>query len=629
MNPPNVPATVRRNRPASISVFAVCAIVIGMLAAVPAAARSSANDVTLVVARADSLSDVGVAVSLVAAGQGNAVLFAEEWDRLGYDAFGILASQMPASVLFVGGHHALSTELEDDIRRWLPETEVERLAGRDRIETAALAAERILPDIASPTVMVANGWSLPDVGTAASAVATGEANVVLYSSTSSLGTPTQRIIEDNRVDSIVIVGGSKALSDEVAGEARHYGHPASVRRIGGATRIETAALSAARAFEGGARAAVIADGWSLPDVGVAASLAASLDDAVVLYTSADDLAAATAELIAEHRPAHVFMVDTVTGTQHSLLAQLHASVPDARAIRINDFRQAARYALGTVPRAAAAQPQLAVRQHPTTLSVGWSHTCGLRTDYTVRCWGATSHGEADSPDGTFAAVELGPGVSCGLRTDSTITCWGFNARGQLDVPVGLFVAVSVGGPYACAIRTDDTVTCWGRSIYGQLVAPDGRFTAVSNGNLMACGIRIDQAVDCWASRPRFKLDPPEGSFVSVSAGGGYACGVRPRGTIECWGANYDGRPDVIEGAYSAVAAGRESTCAIRAEGTVICWSNDEIAEAEVPEGRFTDIGVGLGFACGLKVDGAVKCWGNNSHGQAGAPVGTFAARSGT
>lgn len=628
MNPRAVPGGVRRGRPRLITAVVVWAILVGTLATGPAAAQSpTSKGTTLVVARADSLSDVGVAVSLVAAGQGDAVLFSLEWSQLDYDFYSLMVAQMPASVLLVGGRRALSTELEDGIRRWIPDLEVERIAGRDRIETAALAAERILPTLAAPTVMLANGWSLPDVGAAASVVASGQADVVLYSSASNLGAPTQRIVEKYQADSIVMVGGPKALSDGVDDEARRFGHPASVRRVGGATRIETAALAAARALEADAKTAVIANGWSPPDVGIAASLAAGLDDAVVLYTTADGLAEATAELIAEHRPELVLMVDTVTGTQHNLLAQLRRSVSDARVVHINDAHQAAQHALGNVPTTVAAQPRLATHQRPTTLTTGWSHACGLRTDNTVRCWGAGSRGEMYLPGGTFAALDAGPGFSCGLRTDSTVYCWGVYENQQLNVPAGSYVAVSAGAPYACGIRIDDTVTCWGRTIYGLLKAPEGTFTAVSNGNLVACGIRTDRTVACWSAGRMFELVPPEGSFVSISAGGGYACGIRPDQTLECWGASYDGRPEVIEGAYSAVAVGTRSTCAVRADGTVICWSTDGLEEAETPDGTFTAVGVGLGFACGLKTDATVQCWGNSSHGQADAPIGTLAVQA--
>ncbi|MXZ98609.1 MAG: hypothetical protein F4Z23_06170, partial [Acidimicrobiaceae bacterium] len=55
------------------------------------------------------------------------------------------------------------------------------------------------------------------------------------------------------------------------------------------------------------------------------------------------------------------------------------------------------------------------------------HSCGLRTDATITCWGRNDEGQTDEPPGTFTAVTSGAGRSCGLRNDATIICWGYYA----------------------------------------------------------------------------------------------------------------------------------------------------------------------------------------------------------
>ena len=60
----------------------------------------------------------------------------------------------------------------------------------------------------------------------------------------------------------------------------------------------------------------------------------------------------------------------------------------------------------------------------TTVSAGESHSCGVRADSTVVCWGTNYDGEADAPPGTFTAVSAGWFHSCGVRADSTVVCWG-------------------------------------------------------------------------------------------------------------------------------------------------------------------------------------------------------------
>ena len=77
--------------------------------------------------------------------------------------------------------------------------------------------------------------------------------------------------------------------------------------------------------------------------------------------------------------------------------------------------------------------------------IGGSHSCGIRTDDTLDCWGAntarfrgeslfgrshnvyeTHYGQADPPEGTFSAVAAGEWHTCGIRTDGQATCWGAN-----------------------------------------------------------------------------------------------------------------------------------------------------------------------------------------------------------
>ena len=91
-------------------------------------------------------------------------------------------------------------------------------------------------------------------------------------------------------------------------------------------------------------------------------------------------------------------------------------------------------------------PTTAARSSSGAVSVGTDHSCGLRTDGTITCWGWNDYGQADAPAGSFSAVSARHGLSCGLRTDGTITCWGSNDYGQADygradAPAGSFSAV--------------------------------------------------------------------------------------------------------------------------------------------------------------------------------------------
>ena len=203
------------------------------------------------------------------------------------------------------------------------------------------------------------------------------------------------------------------------------------------------------------------------------------------------------------------------------------------------------------------------------------HACGVRADQTIECWGddevesgppdkcavqdrpchnlgQDGYGQASPPGGTFTAVATGWWHSCGLRTDQTIACWGRNDfpgnafPGQARPPDGTFTAIAAGYLHSCGVRTDQTIACWGSNRHyqftsGQVDPPEGTFTAVSAGAFHSCGIRTDQTIACWGEyaasdgRTVYHPDPPGGRFVAVIAGDDHSCGLRTTETIVCWG----------------------------------------------------------------------------------------------
>jgi len=127
---------------------------------------------------------------------------------------------------------------------------------------------------------------------------------------------------------------------------------------------------------------------------------------------------------------------------------------------------------GTLPSAdGAASAPCTVGTGFASASAGAFHTCGLRTDGTVDCWGFNENGETDAPSGSFAAVSGGFTHTCGIRTDGTIACWGNppddGSFGQAIPPSGAFVAVTAGAHHSCGVRTDTAIDCWGFNRYGQ------------------------------------------------------------------------------------------------------------------------------------------------------------------
>jgi len=103
------------------------------------------------------------------------------------------------------------------------------------------------------------------------------------------------------------------------------------------------------------------------------------------------------------------------------------------------------------------------------------------------CGGGAS-GEAENPSrsvvevpGLFVEVSAGSRHTCGLRADAAVVCWGDKSEGQLDAPPGRYRSVSAGAYFTCALREDAAVACWGDNSHGQSDPPAGRYTQGVNG----------------------------------------------------------------------------------------------------------------------------------------------------
>ena len=252
----------------------------------------------------------------------------------------------------------------------------------------------------------------------------------------------------------------------------------------------------------------------------------------------------------------------------------------------------------------------------SAIAVGGWHSCGLRADGTIACWGWNFAGQVNAPEGEFVAVTVGGWHSCGLRADRTVECWGWNGSGQVDPPGGRFVAVAAGAVHSCGLRADGTVECWGDKSRGQGDVPDAHLSAVTVGGWHSCGLRADGTVACWGGNGSGQADPPAGRFSAVAAGGWHSCGLRADGTVVCWGSNRDGQADAPDGRFSAVTAGGSHSCGVRADGGIVCWGSDKYGLSRSHGGQFTAVAAGEASSCGLRPEGTVECWGRPPSPQA-------------
>jgi alpha-tubulin suppressor-like RCC1 family protein len=206
----------------------------------------------------------------------------------------------------------------------------------------------------------------------------------------------------------------------------------------------------------------------------------------------------------------------------------------------------------------------------------------------------------------FAQVSAGYHHSCMLKSNGSLSCWGNDDSGEANPPMGTFLQVSAGEDFTCALRTNKTLACWGASFYHQTTPPVGTFTQVSAGEFHACALRVNGTAICWGDNDDHQVSPiPSGTFTRISAGERSTCGMRSNGSLTCWGAMYN-KP---AGTFTDFAI-RSSGCAIKQDKTLICWPQYAI---DPPDGTFTQVSVGSGIACGLKSNSAVTCWGPDYH----------------
>ena len=312
--------------------------------------------------------------------------------------------------------------------------------------------------------------------------------------------------------------------------------------------------------------------------------------------------------------------------------------------------------------------------HPGTISASDaggstsdSHTCGVKSDGTLACWGRDHGGQR--PAGTFTEVSAGGEHTCGVRSgrhpglldrvqhrrsslrpplapfwsplalaraaatrarsraDGTLACWGFTATTKTMPPAGpLHPDRRRQRSY---MRGQELTAPWpvgGSTATGEATPPAGRFIQVGDGGLgHTCGVKSGRHPGLLGGKPSDKPRPPPGLFTQVSAGFFHTCGPKRRSHLACWGSNFVGEANPPAGLFTQVIAGAAHNCAIKSDGTVACWGDNSFGQATPPAGRFTQISAGGFHTCGLTSDGTLSCWGDNSFGpgQATPPAGLF------
>ena len=300
---------------------------------------------------------------------------------------------------------------------------------------------------------------------------------------------------------------------------------------------------------------------------------------------------------------------------------------------------------------------------------GW-HTCMLREDGAVMCWGnnfygqigagyrnsSGSHNPIDVPmfgGHTVTSLSAGGFHNCAILDDGSVACWGFNENGTLGdgtydnrftpVPSTSFDAgvvaeqLSAGYHHTCGLLSNASVTCWGNNIYGQI--------GIGIGDTSSVGFSTPQEI------PEFGA----GSNASLVRSGGHStCVVTSDGQLYCWGYKAlkgitNANQNVISPAHIPhdtlvrdVSVGGFHTCSLLDNGSVMCWGRNDFGQrglgyVQAPTDPFTprhtidfgddrkalQVSAGTHHSCAILEDWDVVCWGNNTYGQLGSPVSDY------
>jgi alpha-tubulin suppressor-like RCC1 family protein len=252
----------------------------------------------------------------------------------------------------------------------------------------------------------------------------------------------------------------------------------------------------------------------------------------------------------------------------------------------------------------------------TSITHGSGHPCAIKNDNTVWCWGmggewgvfgALGNGTNNNSSvpvqvsGFNNALQIFPGYlhTCAVKTDGTVWCWGGNnshyggihQTGQLgnnsaadsNVPVqvpGLTNVTQIysGDFHSCALKNNGTVWCWGANdeLGMQGMIGDGTAVAFRPSPVQVVGLTNVS-----------KLGSGTGDFAT--------CALKSDSTVWCWGSNIspwtsigtgqlgDGTtisrniPVQVTGFTGAVSVstGEVSTCAGKNDGTVWCWGSND------------------------------------------------------
>lgn len=203
----------------------------------------------------------------------------------------------PARVVVLGGTGAVSELVAEQLDDVAP---VQRVSGNDRFSTAAAVSAATFPERV-PVAYIATGTGFADALSGGAAAARDRGPVLLAGDGE---LPAATLAELRRLSprQIVVLGGTGAVSPEVAAELAGYTDGA-VERLSGSDRYATSAAIAARMFPVAVDTVFVATGQNFPDAlaGVPAAAREKAPLLLVRHDAVPDVVAAQLERLRPRR----------------------------------------------------------------------------------------------------------------------------------------------------------------------------------------------------------------------------------------------------------------------------------------------------------------------------------------
>ncbi len=279
------------------------------------------------------------------------------------------------------------------------------------------------------------------------------------------------------------------------------------------------------------------------------------------------------------------------------------------------------------------------------VAAGGRHTCAIRADDSVMCWGHANQ-LLNVPPTTekYKALTAGNRFVCGILRDmpepdalnrSNVRCWGqlddANDHGIFTPPTNLaFESINAGREHVCGIdATDAKLYCWGNN--GQERAnpainptshDNGPWRQVSAGTQHSCATTTNNRYKCWGDHSESRRELGDRSFNKtfkhIVASVLHTCVIHTNDMVECFAnKNPNIKKNVPSFTVSQIDSGNDYACVIRkSDDSLACWGDDKDGRInDVPAtGKYVQISTGWEHACALsETSGVITCWGNTDN----------------